>query len=31
MVLKVPFIGIEFGVVAAAIEGKVDGVDYISH
>ena len=24
-------IGSEFGVVAAAIQGKVDGVDYISH
>ncbi len=25
------FIGIEFGVVAAAIQGNVDCVDYISH
>jgi len=31
MVLKIFFIGIEFGVVAAAIQGKVDCVDYISH
>jgi hypothetical protein len=33
-VRKIPkrvFIGIEFGVVAAAIQGDVDCVDYISH
>ena len=30
-VLKHSFIGIEFGVVAAAIQGEVDCVDYISH
>jgi hypothetical protein len=28
-VVKCFFIGIEFGVVAAAIQGKVDGEDYV--
>jgi hypothetical protein len=31
VMFKLVVSGIEFGVVAAAIEGKVDCVDYISH
>jgi hypothetical protein len=31
VMFKQIFSGIEFGVVAAAIQGKVDCVDYISH